>query len=95
MPYLRKDAPLHIPEDEFIESLLSEERDECTTQTLQDISDKQRSQTNLVRLGKRTEWIQGDPFGVWPSWAGNIAHPEDMRMVVNPWTTFFNWKIRF
>lgn len=81
MPYLRKDAPPHIPEDELIESLLSEEKYDCTTQALQDISDEERNLTNLVRLGKRTERIPGDPFGVWPCWTGNVAHPEDLRMV--------------
>ena len=83
MPYLRKDAPSHIPEAELIESLLSEERDDIAIQLLQDITEEERKQTNLVQLGKRTEHIQGDPFGVWPSWAGNVAHPEDLQMVSN------------
>jgi len=81
MPYLRKDAPPHTPEVELIESLLSEEREDTSTRPLQDITEEERKRTNLVQLGKRTEYIPGDPFGVWPSWAGNVAHPEDLQMV--------------
>ncbi|RYP21887.1 hypothetical protein DL765_001963 [Monosporascus sp. GIB2] len=41
---------------------------------------EQRSRTGLLKLGKREEVIQGDPYALYPYWAGNVAHPRDPRM---------------
>ena len=80
MHYSRGNAPAHIPVHEVIESLLGEKNGH-RIRPLQDLTDIERKRANLVKLGKRTERIQGDPFGVWPSWAGNVGHPDDLRMV--------------
>jgi hypothetical protein len=83
MPYSRRDAPAHIPDAELIESLLGEEMDDDDDdiRPLQDLTDDERARANLVQLGKRRERIQGDPYAVWSSWAGNVGHPDDPRMV--------------
>ncbi|KAK5652931.1 hypothetical protein OQA88_9410 [Cercophora sp. LCS_1] len=86
MPYPRKDAPYHIPECELIESLLSWKRKHDKILPLQDLNDEERQKTNLVEIGKRTARIQGDPYGVWSSWAGNVSHQEDkdVEPIMNP-----------
>jgi hypothetical protein len=76
MPYLQKDAPDHIPEEEWIESLLCD-RIDGGIKPFQDLTEDERQQTNLVQIGKRTERIQGDPYGLWCSWAGNDNHQRD------------------
>lgn len=48
---------------------------------LHELNAEDKSRTNLVSLGKRCENIPGDPFGVLLSWAGNVAHPQDDRIV--------------
>lgn len=65
----------------MIESLLSEKRQVRLTKLLQKLTDEERQQTDLVKLGQRQEYIQGDPFGVWSSWAGNVYYLTDLRMV--------------
>lgn len=80
MPYLRKDAPAHIPEGELIESLLGKKCDNFI-KPLQKLTDEERKRTNIVQIGKRNADIDGDPYGVWASWSGNVYHPKDKRMV--------------
>lgn len=53
--------------------------------TLQDLTDEERNQTRLVKISKRTERLQGDPYGTWQHWAGNLNHPEDDGMVRRRW----------
>lgn len=85
MPYLKADAPLNTPEAETLESLLGKKNYHNTRlkriKTIQDLTDAERNRSGLVTIGKRCITIPGDPFGVYPSWAGNVAHPEDERMV--------------
>ncbi|OIW34298.1 hypothetical protein CONLIGDRAFT_688047 [Coniochaeta ligniaria NRRL 30616] len=81
MPFSNKNAPSTIPEQETIEFLLGE-RNEFSkaarrVKPLRKLSKEERAETRLVSLGKRTPTIQGDPFGVWCSWAGNVGHGED------------------
>ncbi|KAK8084409.1 hypothetical protein PG997_005680 [Apiospora hydei] len=85
MPYLRVEAPPHIPDDETIESLLGQKYSDHNkrvrkTKTFKELSEEERARKNLVQLGTWTERIQGDPYGFWSSWAGNISHPRDERM---------------
>ncbi|KAK7942513.1 uncharacterized protein PG986_011626 [Apiospora aurea] len=85
MPYLRVEAPPHIPDNETIESLLGQKYSDHNkrvrkTKTFQELSEEERARKNLVQLGTWTERIQGDPYGFWSSWAGNISHPRDERM---------------
>ncbi|KAK8878818.1 hypothetical protein PGQ11_000112 [Apiospora arundinis] len=85
MPYLRAEAPPHIPDHETIESLLGQKYTDHSkrvrkTKTFQQLTEEERARKNLVQLGTWTERIQGDPYGFWSSWAGNIAHPRDERM---------------
>ncbi|KAI0007275.1 hypothetical protein F4779DRAFT_643313 [Xylariaceae sp. FL0662B] len=81
MPFLLADAPEGLPDAETIEGLLAEPNDENRVKTLQELSPKERAQTNLVSLEKRCDAIPGDPFGILPSWAGNVGHMMDERMV--------------
>ncbi|KAK4450935.1 hypothetical protein QBC34DRAFT_424255 [Podospora aff. communis PSN243] len=64
MPYCRKDAPSHIPEEELIESLLSEKRDNIV-RPLHKLTKEERQRTGLVQIGKKTSRLEGDPYGVW------------------------------
>jgi hypothetical protein len=85
MPFSRKDKPAAIPDGETIESLLGE-RNPLSKKTrrikpLDQLSEDERRRTNLVRQGIRCTSIQGDPFGVLASWADNLSHGEDERMV--------------
>ncbi|RYP73844.1 hypothetical protein DL769_004145 [Monosporascus sp. CRB-8-3] len=85
MPYLnRAGAPDSIPDAELIETLLNQ-RNTFNHRTkrirkLNELTQEQRSRTGLLRLGKREEVIQGDPYGLYPYWAGNVGHPRDPRM---------------
>ncbi|RYP80092.1 hypothetical protein DL770_006375 [Monosporascus sp. CRB-9-2] len=85
MPYPRADAPSGIPDSETIETLLNE-RNTCTTKkalkkrALQELSEEERRRAGLVKLGMRCTSIPGDPYGILPSWAGNVAHFHDPRM---------------
>ncbi|RYP60663.1 hypothetical protein DL769_008023 [Monosporascus sp. CRB-8-3] len=85
MPYSRADAPSGVPDSETVEMLLSE-RNTCTTKkalknrALQELSEEERRRTGLVKLGMRCTSIPGDPYGILPSWAGNVAHFRDPRM---------------
>lgn len=49
--------------------------------TITELSDDEKTKANLVTLGKRQTCIEGDPFGVYPAWAGTMGHPRDIRMV--------------
>lgn len=81
MPYSLADAPPNIPDAELIESLLCERIKRKQARPLQELTEAERAQTNLVELGKRQTHIDGDPYGVWCAWAGNVCHQEDDRMV--------------
>jgi hypothetical protein len=85
MPFSRKDAPPTVPDCETIEYLLGapNPKNKVTRAItpLDEASGAQRKRKNLVRLGKRCTQILGDPFGLWTSRAGNVAHPEEERMV--------------
>jgi hypothetical protein len=82
MPLRRHDAPSSIPDSETIETLLGRPSKESPgTKTLQQLSDEERKQINLITFGRRQRVIQGDPEGIWFRWAGNVAHPLDPRMV--------------
>lgn len=68
MPYLKRDAPAHIPPHELLESLLSiplddpENPDEPLDEIrpLQELTEDERQRVNLVRLAERTKRIEGD-----------------------------------
>jgi hypothetical protein len=85
MPFRRKDAPPTVPDCETIEYLLGapnkKSRATRAVKPFDENSKAQKRRKNLVRLGERCTQIPGDPFGLWPSWTGNIAHPKDGRMV--------------
>ncbi|RYP11338.1 hypothetical protein DL764_000156 [Monosporascus ibericus] len=82
MPYSEANAPDHIPEGELVEALLSERRPGgIGAVPLQELTPEQRATTNLVKLGERNDRIKGDPYGVLAKWSGNVAHPEDVRML--------------
>ncbi|KAI3324321.1 hypothetical protein HD806DRAFT_65333 [Xylariaceae sp. AK1471] len=81
MPLRRQDAPSSIPDSETLETLLGRLSTESPgTKTLQQLSDEERQQKNLITFGRRQRVIQGDPEGIWFRWAGNVAHPLDPRM---------------
>ncbi|KAK8090051.1 hypothetical protein PG997_005012 [Apiospora hydei] len=90
VPYLEAEAPPHIPEGETIEWLLGEvdnsSKSAAKTKTYQELTDEERERTGLVRLSKRTDVIQGDPYGVLSSWTGNVSHQldSDMTEVLKP-----------
>jgi len=96
MPYSRKNAPLAVPDCETIEYLLGAPNPKSkatrAVKPLDEASGAQQKRKNLVRLGKRCTQIPGDPFGLWPSWAGNVGHPEDERMVCCLATNIFSWR---
>ncbi|KAK8137387.1 hypothetical protein PG984_005327 [Apiospora sp. TS-2023a] len=85
MPYRLADAPDRVPESQTLEVLLGKRNQSSPstqkTKTLQELDDAERRQTGLVKLGKTTDKIQGDPFGIHYGWAGNVAHPTDERML--------------
>lgn len=85
MPSFRADSPAEVADQETLEYLLGKRNSYIprfrTTKAWQGLSSEERRSTNLVALGKRTETIQGDPFGVLAVWAGNVGHPRDERMV--------------
>lgn len=85
MPYLKSDAPLDTPDTETLESLLGKRNNRNSRlkriKTIQDLTDAEKRRSGLITIGKRCTKIPGDPFGVYPSWAGNVSHPEDERMV--------------
>ncbi|ROW14238.1 hypothetical protein VPNG_04237 [Cytospora leucostoma] len=84
MPSLRAEAPPHIPGEETIESLLGQSNQTSKASSkvkpLQELKPAQRQRTGIIELGKRKTRIQGDPWGHYLSWAGNVAHPEDRRV---------------
>ncbi|RYP42693.1 hypothetical protein DL767_000062 [Monosporascus sp. MG133] len=84
MPLSRSEAPASIPDAETIESLLGRlnllTKGRRTIKTLQELTESERERKGLVKLGVRCKRIEGDPFGVLMSWAGNVAHPEDDRI---------------
>lgn len=88
MPYARADAPPGLPDSETIETLLGNRNTNGARthkkKTLAGLNDEERRQTGLITLGKRHTKIPGDPYGVYLSWAGNVAHPKDDRMVHQP-----------
>ncbi|KAK3994800.1 hypothetical protein QBC44DRAFT_367316 [Cladorrhinum sp. PSN332] len=85
MPFTRKNAPPDIPDCETLESLLGKSNTSGKTskaiKALDQLGDSQRQRKSIVKLGRRVESIQGDPFGIWPSRSGNVAHPKDARML--------------
>ncbi|KAI0010968.1 hypothetical protein F4779DRAFT_575387, partial [Xylariaceae sp. FL0662B] len=84
MPYHRANAPASMPDHETIESLLgrSNNYDYRTRRIkrLNLLTEEEKEKTGLITLGKRETHITGDPFGVYPSWAGNVGHPRDIAM---------------
>lgn len=84
MPLSRAAAPSRVPDQETLESLLGQRNQTSKASTkvkpLQKLKPSQRQRTGLIELAKRKMRIQGDPWGHYLSWAGNVAHPEDMRM---------------
>ncbi|RYO83998.1 hypothetical protein DL766_008355 [Monosporascus sp. MC13-8B] len=90
MPFRRSEAPASIPDAETIGSLLGRlnlsAEGRRAIRTLQELAGSGRGHKGLVKLGVRCKRIEGDPFGVLMSWAGNIAHPEDDRIydIVQP-----------
>lgn len=85
MPFLRAEAPPHVPDEETIEYLLGEENKSskrtAKISPLQDLEPDVRQRTGLITLGKLQKRIQGDPWGYYFSWAGNVSHPDDRRVV--------------
>lgn len=85
MPFLRAEAPPHVPDEETIEYLLGEEnkstKSTAKISPLQMLKPDVRERTGLITLGKLQTRIQGDPWGYYFSWAGNVSHPDDMRVV--------------
>lgn len=85
MPFLRAEAPPHVPDEETIEYLLGEENKStkraAKISPLQDLEPDVRQRTGLITLGKLEKRIQGDPWGYYFSWAGNVSHPDDLRVV--------------
>ncbi|KAK4447927.1 hypothetical protein QBC34DRAFT_381764 [Podospora aff. communis PSN243] len=84
MPFRRADAPATIPDEETIEWLLNHQnltskRGEAT-KLLDELNEEERGRTGLVKLGERTRTIQGDPFGIFPAWAGNVGHPRHYQL---------------
>ncbi|RYP83153.1 hypothetical protein DL769_001459 [Monosporascus sp. CRB-8-3] len=78
-------TPSGVPDCETIEYLLGK-RNKTNKQTRQvktlaELSFEERLKTGLVRLGKRTTKIDGDPFGMLAVWAGNVSHQNDERML--------------
>lgn len=90
MPYPRAEAPSHVPDEETIESLLGQRNQTSKASSkvkpLQELNYLQRQRTGIIEPGKRKLRIQGDPWGHYFSWAGNVAHPEDARIydILNP-----------
>ncbi|KAI7777672.1 hypothetical protein LA080_003165 [Diaporthe eres] len=84
MPFLRAEAPPHVPGEETIEYLLGEDNNStkraAKISPLQDLEPDVRQRTGLITLGKLKKRIQGDPWGYYFSWAGNVCHPDDMRV---------------
>ncbi|KAI3321514.1 hypothetical protein HD806DRAFT_545754 [Xylariaceae sp. AK1471] len=84
MPLHRSTASGSIPAVETIESLLSQpdesRRARRQIKTLQELTEREKQRTGLVKLGTRCTIIPGDPFGRLMSWAGNVAHPKDDRI---------------
>jgi hypothetical protein len=73
------------PDVERIESLLGR-RDESSQsrsqiKPLQELTQEEKQRTGLVSRGTKCTHIPGDPFGMLMSWAGNVAHPTDDRIV--------------
>ncbi|KAK8078513.1 hypothetical protein PG996_004683 [Apiospora saccharicola] len=86
MPYLRvEEAPTGIPKEETVVHLLGERHTEVKhrrkIKTYNEITEAQRTETGLVQWGKRRDVIPGDPYGLWRSWAGNLSHHRDYRML--------------
>lgn len=85
MPSSRAEAPSHIPDEETIESLLGQRKltskASSKVKPLHELKPDQRQRTGVVELDKRKMRIQGDPWGHYLSWAGNVAHPDDRRVV--------------
>lgn len=85
MPSLRAEAPPHVPDEETIEHLLGEadksSKSRAKISPLQYVKPDVRQRTGLITLGKLQERIQGDPYGYYFSWAGNVSHSAEMRVV--------------
>lgn len=89
-----------MPDEETIEYLLGKENNStkraAKISPLQDLKPDVRERTGLITLGKLETRIQGDPWGYYFSWAGNVCHPDDMRVVslqvISPFmpTAYFN-----
>ncbi|KAK8131753.1 hypothetical protein PG984_008191 [Apiospora sp. TS-2023a] len=85
MPYLKADAPPGTPDECTIESLMGmrnpQNKSTFMTKCLHELTEEEKTDVGLVKFGKRCTKIPGDPFGVLSSWAGNIAHHQDERML--------------
>lgn len=85
MPSCRSEASPWIPDEETIEHLLgrknSFDKRTKSIKTITELSEEEKHQMKLITPGKRQTRIEGDPFGVYPAWAGNVGHPRDDRMV--------------
>lgn len=85
MPFLRAEAPPHVPDEETIEYLLGKKNNSskraAKISPLKDLKPDVRQRTGLITLGKLQKRIQGDPWGYYFSWAGNVSHAADMRVV--------------
>ncbi|KAK8012246.1 hypothetical protein PG991_009621 [Apiospora marii] len=85
MPYRLADRPEWVPDSQTLDALLSKRnRSSPSTEkikALQELDDAERGHTGLVKLGKTNDKIEGDPFGVYYGWAGNVAHPTDEKML--------------
>ena len=84
MPSLRADAPDNVPDSETLEYLLGKRnlsnRETKKTKTLGQLSLEERLKTGIASLSRRNVYIDGDPHGVSPVWAGNVGHPHDQHM---------------
>ncbi|KAK6855582.1 hypothetical protein PG995_007733 [Apiospora arundinis] len=85
MPNLMSESAPGTPTEHTIEYLLGqrnvEEKSKKDLKSLGELTDHERSATGIVRLGTRRTKIPGDPFGLYSSWAGNVSHPGDKRML--------------
>lgn len=85
MPCLKSDAPPGTPDERTIESLMGarnhKNNSTATIKCLHELTEEEKTNVGLAKFGKRCTKIPGDPFGVLSSWAGNIAHHQDDRMV--------------
>ncbi|KAK8068733.1 hypothetical protein PG994_005349 [Apiospora phragmitis] len=87
MPYLKSDAPPGTPDERTVESLMGmrnpQNKRTMAIKCFHELSEQEKANVGLLKLGKRCAKIPGDPFGVLSSWAGNVSHFQDVRMASN------------